>query len=351
MRRQAILLTVFVAFSAWAGAEGTRRPPTGPAPQANSVEDCSLIEKGVERLACYDRFLQTEEAAEQTEPAPAENSAAPEDAAKKDSLISRLMAQQKALWSYSGSFLAYRPMYILPITWMDDPNQAPVSENFGATPLKEKLDNKEVKYQISFKLPLLTGVLDNRTTLWFGYTQVSLWQAYNRNESAPFRETNFEPELFLQYATRWDIGPGQLDLLAIGLDHQSNGRSDPFSRSWNRIMGQILYSTDEWVAAIRPWYRIPPHGQDDNPDIQQYLGYAEYNLMWKAGDGNQLGIQLHNNLQTDHNRTSARLMWTFPLSESLDGYVEYFNGYGETLIDYNHRQQRIGIGVMIANWL
>lgn len=205
-------------------------------PDELTLEDCALIEDGIQRLACYDSLNDPVEAREQADQEDTRQAEEATDTLAYDALaeasddeelveeitresedgdegvmaalVQRYTAAEKAVFSFSGSFVGHRPTYILPITWVDTPNERPVSPRLGETAYDHALDNEEAKYQISFKVPLLTGWLDDRTTLWFGYTQQSFWQVYNTDDSAPFRETNYEPEIFLRYQADYDIGPG-----------------------------------------------------------------------------------------------------------------------------------------------
>ncbi|EMP54089.1 phospholipase A(1) [Marinobacter santoriniensis NKSG1] len=337
-----------------------------------SADDCALIKNGVQRLACYDQVFETEsrrqnapdkeiekaqdslsEALPVSEQTPGADSpaAGSGDDGVMNHLLDRYVAAEKALFSFSGSFVAHRPTYILPITWVKSPNPRPYSPRLGTTGYDYTLEHDEAKYQISFKVPLLTGWLNDRTTLWFGYTQQSYWQVYNQQDSAPFRETNYEPEVFLRYQTGWDVGPGTLDGVTIGFNHQSNGQSEPRSRSWNRIVGTAAYSYGRWLFMVQPWYRIPEGSNDDNADIEQYLGYANYHAVYKLSEDRTFSLRLMNNLRSEDNRTSVEFGYSFPMGDTIKGFFQYYNGYGESLIDYNHRIQRFGIGIMLNDWL
>jgi phospholipase A1 len=213
------------------------------------------------------------------------------------------------------------------------------------------LEQEEAKYQISFKIPLLTGIFDDRTTFWFGYTQQSYWQVYNTKESAPFRETNYEPEIFFRQRLDWKVGPGTLSGVSIGLNHQSNGQSDPRSRSWNRIKGGLAYSYDRWLFMANPWYRLPESSSDDdNSDIEKYLGYGSYHAVYKLTEDRTFSLKLLNNMRST-NRTSVEFGYSFPMGDTLKGFFQYYSGYGESLIDYNERIERFGVGTMLNNWL
>lgn len=340
--------------------------------QAASPEDCALIREGVQRLACYDSFNnpkiarenateqkveETERTAETLAPSRESQSRAVEasegdnpDAGVMTNMVERSVKAERALFSFSGSFISHRPSYILPVTWMDDTNQAPVSPRLGTTGYDYDLENEEAKYQISFKVPLLTGWLEDETTLWFGYTQRSFWQVYNQDDSAPFRETNYEPEIFLRHLANWDLGFVTLSGMSVGINHQSNGQSEPRSRSWNRVMAGAAFTRGRWLFSVQPWYRIPEDKEDDNKDIQRYLGYANYNVVYKLAEDRTFSLRLMNNLRSD-NRTSLEFGYSFPLGDTIKGFFQYSNGYGESLIDYNHRIERFGIGIMLNDWL
>jgi len=340
--------------------------------QIASAEDCALIQDGVQRLACYDHFKDPKAARDQAteqEVSDVEQAVvtlAPDNDALEqvadgsgeeapdsnimNNIVDNYITAEKALFSFSGSFISHRPTYILPITWVEDPNSTPTNPRLGATGYDYGLENEEAKYQISFKVPLLTGLLEDRTTLWFGYTQRSFWQVYNQDESAPFRETNYEPEVFLRHQTNWNLGAVTLSGMTVGFNHQSNGQSEPRSRSWNRIMASAGFTRDRWLFVVEPWYRIPETSKDDNADIESYLGYANYHAIYKLAEDRTLSLKLMNNLRSD-NRTSVEFGYSFPIGDTIKGFFQYYNGHGESLIDYNHRIERFGLGIMLNDWL
>lgn len=337
----------------------------GLAWQSPGMASCSLLSNSGERLACYDRLSEgvkipiypvTDE-----RPAPPDSDDDEEtgdDAHEEDTqpvgpqttLAGQSSLRDSAMFSYSGTYVPHRRNYILPMSYQHDVEEMPSSPVYGNSDLGD-LDNVEVKFQLSFKLPLLTGIFDDQTRLWFGYTQISLWQAYNEDQSRPFRETNFKPEVFLTRDFGISLGPGFIDYASIGFLHHSNGQPDPRSRSWDRIIGEVVYSTSRWAFSVRPWYRIREGAdREDNPDIQRFLGYADFNMVYQSTGDHTFGLRANNNFRRNDNKTSVELNYAFPLTQTLKGYVQYFNGYGETLIDYNNRVNRIGVGILVTDW-
>lgn len=190
-----------------------------------------------------------------------------------------------------------------------------------------------------------------KADIYAAYTQLALWQAYNARISAAFREINYEPEAFLSYNTDTDLLGARLNFVMIGFNHQSNGQIEPLSRSWNRVVAGALIQKGKNHFLIRHWTRMPERAKDDdNPGMGRYLGYGDL-LFMRNGKNNSISVLLRNNLRTGDNKGALQVDWSFPLHKNLKGYLQYFTGYGETLIDYNRPSTRIGLGVALTDWI
>ena len=227
----------------------------------------------------------------------------------------------------------------------------------------EKNETYETKFQFSFKLPLLP--FNDEWIAFFGYTQLSVWQMANKSNSSPFRDTNYEPEVMLYYIPKGGLFNGTLRLINFGLfNHQSNGQSGDQSRSWNRSYIQAVFELNRHnYIALTAWHRHPERkktgpndaGGDDNEDIEKFVGREEIRYHY-VGDIFNFSVSAKNNLNQDENSYgSYQVDFTFPLNlfkkKGLRAYIQYFNGYGETLIDYNQKRDRFGVGVILADWL
>ncbi len=255
--------------------------------------------------------------------------------------------------------LPHRPNYVMPFSYQSSPNNRDVEQlvdhySGGEESYDGGFSHVEAIMQFSIKYELLQGLLTKFDRLEIAYTNRSYWQAYNSKISKPFRETNHEPEIIYS----WQPGISWLDHAGIGLNHQSNGQTSSLSRSWNRVIveGASVFSHGIWFGRV--WWRIPegkkadPYdpSDNDNPDIEDYLGYGELSYMRVYGK-KSLAVMLRNNLDVDNNRGAIEIGLTFPLTHTLKGFVQYFNGYGDSLIDYNRWQERFGIGIKLTDWL
>jgi phospholipase A1 len=144
----------------------------------------------------------------------------------------------------------------------------------------------------------------------------------------------------------------------VSLNHQSNGQSGALSRSWNRVIGGLSFEHNQVVWQAQLWWRLPedaktdpndPSG-DDNPDIEDFLGHGQLGALWRLSRNHNLEVMLRNNLRSD-NKGSIEIGWSYPFTNHLRGFVQYFSGYGESLIYYNESSQRLSIGMKFTDWL
>lgn len=147
----------------------------------------------------------------------------------------------------------YKRNYLMPYTYNTRPN----ASDFREIDENGEIDHGEVKFQFSVKVGLIDDLFGDNGDLYFAYTQRSWWQAYNSDASSPFRETNYEPELFMSFDNGTVLGGWINTANRVGFVHQSNGRSDPLSRSWNRIYLDSIWQNGDWTLSVAPFWRVP----------------------------------------------------------------------------------------------
>jgi len=298
----------------------------------NSAE-CLGIQDEMQRLECYDNLFHTPDRTTFLEH------------------VWDLGGASQPLFAFSN----FKPIYILLGKYSDNLNETPSTPSHPSAAYATKLSHTETTYQLSFKNKLMQDIPMFGGSLWFAYTQVSHWQLYNSTQSSPFRANDYEPQLIysLPIKERWGIAQNlpfdmHWKVLNVGLIHQSNGQSGEFSRSWNRVYTEIGFENKHLTVLLRPWLRLPePGATDDNPDITSYLGHGELRLIYNYG---RQYVSLLGRYNATAHRGAAQLDYVYPISGELQGYVQAFCGYGESLIDYNHRQNTIGFGVLIKPW-
>jgi len=305
-------------------------PPVSAA--ETPADSCISILDDAKRLRCYD---QRSEAL----------TASSDEAAVPVKLSIWNERIQKDADRETFTLTARRPNYIT-YSYLSSPNQEPYEFTGDA----DELDNSEMKFQLSFQTKLWDNMGDQQADLWFSYTQVAYWQLFNGEISAPFRETNYEPEVFASFLTSYDFLGLTGRVVNLGLSHQSNGRAEPLSRSWNRIYAEFIFERDDFALSFKPWYRIEEDDDDDdNPDIEDFMGTYEIRAYQKWG--NQLFSAMARNVFDSEHRYNLELEWSFPIKRRLRGLVQWYNGYGENMIDYDHKNHRLAIGIMMSDWL
>ncbi len=238
-----------------------------------------------------------------------------------------------AVYNTCSGFSLHKPMYLLPFTYSP----------------RYQGHESEVLFQLSGKAQLWDY---GPGAIYFAYSQKSFFQAYNSNKSKPFRENNFNPEIFTRIPKPFDLIPNWS--FDIGAEHESNGRDLPDSRSYSRIYFQPYWARGRQVWQLKTWYRLPESrnraltdpNRDDNPDLSKYTGYTELryrrDFPWR---NSLIDVTVRGNINTG--RGAVQTDYSFELGNVGSFFVRAFNGYDESLIDYNRSVTRIGIGVAL----
>jgi phospholipase A1 len=259
--------------------------------------------------------------------------------------------EEKAVSKSIYSLLSHKPFYFMPVTYTFNTLENETYPSLGKT------DSVEAKFQFSFKIDVIESFFKDHMQLSFAYTNLSYWQVYNKQNSAAFRETNHEPDLFISYFPETVDSINNKWILSLGVVHESNGQNVETSRSWNRVYVQGHFILKYVVLNLKVWQRIKegakstpedPEG-DDNPDIVDFMGRFQGTISSKVG-ASTLSLSFRNNLKS-RNKGALEFSWSFPLKDRIRGYFQYFDGYGESLIDYDRSIRRIGLGISIGDHL
>jgi len=308
---------------------------------AGILDECSGIDDDAARLRCYDEMAGRKPKAPAVTAAP---SPPAESRRVEPSFMSKRWQLDEESRKKRFAIMSHRQNYLLPFTY----NFHQEKETYESISPNSDVDDAEAKYQISLKVKLWQDILGTPMDLWFGYTQMSLWQVYNTGSSSYFRETNYEPEVLLSIGTRFSLLGLKGRFIQLGVNHQSNGQSEPLSRSWNRLVANVGIERGNLSILFKGWYRIPDV-DDDNPGLTHFTGNGE---LWAYYflKRHRLGVMVRDNLNFRENRGALQLEWSFPIFAVMAGHIQYFLGYGESLLDYNHRVHRIGFGFIFSDW-
>lgn len=231
----------------------------------------------------------------------------------------------------------YKPTYVMPAYYTANPYQSVYK---GNTPDNQSVMRAEFKAQLSLLVPLATHLLNTTTSVNFAYTQLSYWQVYARSQY--FRETDYEPELFIHH----DFNQHWSSLL--GVVHQSNGRGGDFERSWNRVYAQFDFSDGHWEFRMKPWVLVFKNESSElhNPDIQKYLGNGSLQVIYRHGR-HQIALTSRNNTQSGFQRGMTKIQWNYRLWHYFYIYAQALSGYGQSLLEYDHHTNSAGIGIAL----
>lgn len=202
--------------------------------------------------------------------------------------------------------------------------------------------NSDVKFQISFAIRLTNAVLPWHTYLFLMYTQKTFWNVFEN--SMPMRDLNFNPGIGL--SKPFFVKDRYLGKMTLLVEHESNGRDSIQSRSWNKVSlsGSVMV-TDWLLVHSKVW--IPIVDGMNNKDILKYSGIwqtgfqvstFDKKFLWALTLIKRKGWNLNFNTIVDFN-------WRVNEKANLWLFAQYYNGYGENLLDYNQFHSRVRVGI------
>ena len=228
---------------------------------------------------------------------------------------------------------AYKANYFLPVSYRygGDYDTSSIGH--------DDVRGAEIEFQVSIRYDFATNWLGLHEIYSFGYTQRSFWQAYA--QSAYFRESNYNPEFF----TSVPLGYKHIKAFRLSLAHQSNGRGYTQERSWNYIAGSLYFQTGLLFTELKLWHRF--HDTIDyNPDLIDYMGHGHIEFIFPYKK-HLAKLLLKSNFE---GKNGIEFSYSYPFSKAKDlfFYLKTFNGYGESLIDYDNKIDKIGFGFSIS---
>jgi len=251
-------------------------------------------------------------------------------------LTAPLLANEKAP-------VVYKENYLLPYTF--------------STNLSDGRQQKETKFQISLQGSVFSYDDENTDlSLMLGYSQKSFWQIFDEMDSRPFRENNYNPEVFLYIhrISNFDTIRFKLGLL----EHESNGREKgPYTRSWNRSYIEPVYSDEKLKVQLKIWNqwdeKLCSNNEqysvecDENPEIVNFYGHGELRVKYVDPEWKQLKIGVMTRRNFGQEKGAIQIDVSLNVfKQDLFLYFQYWNGYGESLIDYNVHITKHGLGFM-----
>jgi hypothetical protein len=234
--------------------------------------------------------------------------------------------------------------------------EPPLSDNDPMYFIVGGRDGYSARFQLSLKYRLFdqsAGLGQDQpwlVGLYFGYTQNSVWDLSEK--SRPFRDTSYKPSLFW----KWDRTDDKtwIDSLRVGVEHESNGGEGERSRSVNTVFARTDW---RWTYADDSKLEFTPRlnyyfDKSENPDIADYRGHVDWRARYDSGNNwistavARVGSEQRGSLLLDVSRRIRDLRFG-----PIGGYLhfQYFNGYGEDILDYNVRRKwqfRVGFAIV-----
>lgn len=214
----------------------------------------------------------------------------------------------------------------------------------GTSPFQKPTEkNSDVKFQISLAIRLTDAILPWDSFIFLMYTQKTFWNVFEK--SLPMHDLNFNPGIgWSKPFFNKDRYMGKLTLL---IEHESNGRDGEDSRSWNRISLYGSTIIDEWLM-VHAKFWIPIIDGENNRDILKYCGIYQSGVSVTTPNKKfNFGLTLVKRSGWNLNfNTIFEASWKVHEKSNLNLFAQYYNGYGESLLDYNQFHSRLRVGIV-----
>lgn len=220
-------------------------------------------------------------------------------------------------------------------------NYFTVGTTVGKKPDKH---NSDVKFQLSIAQRLTKTTLPLNSYLFIAFSIKAMWNVFEN--SLPMRDLNFNPGLGWSFPF---FSKGRYaGKFTFMIEHESNGRDGDESRSWNKISFAGSTLVNEWLM-VHSKFWIPIVDGENNRDILKYSGIYQGGLAvttpnqrfgWALTLVKRKGWNLNFNTILEFN-------WRIFPKDNEYFFVQYYNGFGECMLDYNKFHSRIRVGMVI----
>ena len=209
---------------------------------------------------------------------------------------------------------------------------------------KATRSNTNVKFQISISQRITNRVLPGGTFLTLFYTQKCFWNVLEK--SFPMTDLNFNPGIGLvKPLFSKDRYIGKVSLI---IEHESNGRDSIQSRSWNRIsLAASIFVDPNIMVFGKIW--APWVDGENNRDLLDYYGLWQSGVTYLTANRRFQGtIMLTKRRGWNLNyNTVVELSFRLIKRDNQYLFIQYYNGYGEGLLDYNKFRSQLRVGFVI----
>ncbi|MEA2091195.1 MAG: phospholipase A [Campylobacterota bacterium] len=230
---------------------------------------------------------------------------------------------------------AHKANYFLPLSYRYDGVYADTNGHEA-----QKL---ETEFQVSIKFDFASSLLGLNEIYSVAYTQLAFWQLYS--DSAYFRETNYNPELYITIPASAIDDVKFIKAIRVALEHESNGRGGLEERSWNFLSSSFYFQYKTIFSELKLWTRLPDN-IDYNPDLIDYMGHGHIKFMLPY-EKHFFEFKLRHSFR-DYGAVEANYSHPVIGRDDLFLYIKTFNGYAESLVDYNNYINKVGIGLSIS---